>query len=94
MKFVYFIQCGDDGPIKIGVASDLDKRLAGLQTANHQELFLLGFIPTADAEEMEEFLHVQFDEARVRGEWFEPSRRLLDYIAGTADKVLADRQAA
>jgi T5orf172 domain len=66
--FVYFIQAGRDGPIKIGYAHDPLTRLEGLQTAHHEELRLL--MTVADNGTIEMQLHERFADLKIRGEWF------------------------
>src|SRR5689334_18091148 len=45
-KKVYFIQAGENGPIKIGYTfKNVADRLAGIQTGNHEECKILGVIP-------------------------------------------------
>ena len=72
--FVYFIQARNSkGPIKIGVAKDVERRLDSLQTANYQKLKIITVIlckSEANAYEMEKKLHHRFREYRIRGEWF------------------------
>lgn len=66
---VYFIQVAQpNGPIKIGIAADVRKRLEGLQTGNPERLVLLAELAGGVAEEIE--LHARFDSGRIRGEWF------------------------
>lgn len=77
--FVYFIQAGRTGPIKIGVAIDVGKRLAVLQTGNHLTLYLLAKIKckgNKSAYGLESDLHKLFRSKRVRGEWFSSNIRL------------------
>ncbi len=76
--FVYFLACGDDGPIKIGHSVDPKKRLRSLQTAHHKKLSLLTWIEGSP--DLEAFLHEHFSDERMRGEWFKRSPRLLDFI--------------
>jgi hypothetical protein len=45
MSNIYFIRHGLDGPIKIGRARDVARRLKTLQTASPVPLLLLGVIP-------------------------------------------------
>src|SRR6516162_9936645 len=75
---VYFVQVGDNGPIKIGKAVSPLARLAELQTGNPIELIprllLLGG-------RHERFLHRRFKDCRIRGEWFRPRQHLRDFIA-------------
>lgn len=67
---VYVIQSGSDGPVKIGVAADVWRRLKNLQTASSTRLRLL-HVFEGGAEE-EKRLHQRFASARLGGEWFKP----------------------
>jgi len=73
--FVYFIQSGSDGAIKIGFSSKVDIRLGSLQKANAETLRLLATIPGTMADEAR--LHQRFAAHRIRGEWFRPAEELL-----------------
>lgn len=64
--FVYFVQAGDGGPIKIGMTHEPVKRLASLQTSNHEELRILRVCPCDHSAEAA--LHARFAEDRIRGE--------------------------
>lgn len=88
---VYFIQAGDDGPIKIGETAHRSPthRLFELQAGNHRELFvratqcdLWSSTPTRSLERQ---LHASFDHLRIHREWFLPARDLLVYIRKLAD---------
>lgn len=83
-SFVYFIQSGEHGPVKIGLAQDPLRRMAELQTGNPEDLFLRHVVPGKRADEGK--LHHRFREARVRGEWFGLSylEIILIYGAGLA----------
>lgn len=70
--YVYFIQVGDDGPVKIGVASDPDRRRTMLQIGCPWPLRILCEINCHDAAAYEAQLHERFADHRIRGEWFEP----------------------
>jgi len=76
---VYFIQAGEDGPIKIGFARDVGRRIANMRVANPAPLKLRANIP-GDARDERAF-HARFANLRVRGEWFRPSDELLCFIA-------------
>lgn len=70
---IYFIVDDYDGPIKIGISKNVDKRLSTLQTGNPRELKLMAWIVTqgkSEDHETEQKLHRFFSEYRVRGEWF------------------------
>jgi hypothetical protein len=75
---IYFVQVGEDGPIKIGRAHSPRSRLASLQTASPVPLRLLGQFDGNARDERH--LHRLFAHVRLRGEWFEPSAALLAVI--------------
>ena len=65
---VYFIQAGDDGPVKIGWANDVAARRKALQTSHHEPLRLLRIIE--GRRQTERWLHECFAGQRMAGEWF------------------------
>lgn len=77
-RYVYFIQAGEDGPIKIGSAKKPGERLATMQTGNHVELRLIGFAPVPA--ESETGLHLRFAKHNIRGEWFHPHPDVLAVV--------------
>jgi Meiotically up-regulated gene 113 len=86
--FIYFIQSGEHGPIKIGYSNKPARRVPELQTGNPDELLLRHIIP-GDLM-VERKLHERFEPARIRGEWF--GREYLPVIAafagGLADSMV------
>lgn len=71
--YVYFIQAGENGPVKIGVANSVERRLDQLQTGNHLKLTILKKIKCLskiNAFYVESELHHEFRKYRIRGEWF------------------------
>lgn len=79
---VYFIQLGDR--IKIGTTTSLAGRLQSMLTMASEEPKVLLAVPGGYKEEKQ--VHALFAEERVRGEWFEPSERLLKFIAERRDQ--------
>lgn len=77
--YVYFIQQGEEGPLKIGWAVDPEKRLREFQTANPQTLFLRGAVPGSREDEAN--FHAFFWEHRIRGEWFQPCQCIFNQLA-------------
>jgi hypothetical protein len=75
IQTLYFIQQGDNGPIKIGVSTNPYQRLRALQVGSPQKLHLLKVI---EAEEIE--VHKTFQHLRLHGEWFRPKEDLLQFI--------------
>ncbi len=74
--FVYVI-CSDARFYKIGIAQDVQSRLADLQVASPHRLELVRAFATSHPRRAETYLHKQFAEFRVQGEWFElPSETL------------------
>ncbi len=79
-QVVYFLQQGDGGPIKIGIAEGtrLDRRLKQLQTASPLPLRLLGIIEGGS--DLERRLHEKFAGCRLEGEWFSAAPDLLRFV--------------
>lgn len=75
---LYFIGMGNDGPIKIGIAADVSKRLRKLQGGSPIELSILAICAGGPA--IEKSLHQRFSQFRMKGEWFERSPELLAHI--------------
>ena len=92
--FVYFIRCGFHGPLKIGVAANVEKRLSDLQVGNHVELRIIAKIPCKgrkDAYRIENKLHKRFKEQRISGEWFRSSIKISSiWEVSDIDKELID----
>jgi hypothetical protein len=76
-SWVYFIGAGSQA-IKIGRGRDVPNRLAMLQIGNHLELTVLAKL--YGAETMERACHRHCDRSRMRGEWFEPTSKVLGLV--------------
>lgn len=76
--YIYFIQMGFMGPIKIGLTKDIDKRLVSLQTGSPYPLRLLSWTP--GNEETEKYVHDLYRDHRLEGEWFLPHPDLVQDI--------------
>jgi hypothetical protein len=74
---VYFV-CDALGRIKIGFSNNVQKRVKALQTANSMPLTLVGTMPGTFA--TEKALHARFANARIQGEWFQPTDELISFI--------------
>lgn len=81
---VYFIQAAD-GAVKIGRAINVNERLRNLQTAHAYPLTLLRVIDGGAVEEWE--CQSEFNNARVRGEWFEYREAMLTFQPSGSTKV-------
>lgn len=76
---IYFIQCGNNGPIKIGQTdNDVEQRMAQLQIGCPYELRLLWVYTGDDFTEFQ--IHVELSHERIRGEWFHPSESVFCFI--------------
>ena len=68
---IYFIQAGDNGPVKIGYSLNKNttyKRLSALQTAHYEDLRVVKMMDGGRAEESN--LHFIFRKLRINREWF------------------------
>lgn len=68
MQYVYLIKCQQFH--KIGVANDVESRLAQLSTGNPYPLAVIACYGFSNAEVVEKSLHQRFSKERERGEWF------------------------
>jgi len=73
---IYFIQCGNT--IKIGITSDVEKRLNDLQVANPVKLKVL--LTLRGTNQDERILHRRFRKYLIRGEWYKKCKALDDEI--------------
>jgi hypothetical protein len=76
---VYFIQVGDDGPVKVGWSADPSKRLAQLQTSHPDKLYIRGV--TIGSAFTERDIHARLAAHRLNGEWFQPHSDVFAEIA-------------
>lgn len=82
-KRIYFVQRGESGPIKIGAAVEVERRISVLQCGSAEQLRVLAIIDEAHGV-TEKSLHRRFRELKRGGEWFEPAAALLTFIASLA----------
>ena len=87
--FIYLVLDERTGYIKIGRARNPSARERTLQSENPQVSMI--FCSPADAE-LERELHQEFDQHRVRGEWFKLSETHIEHIkkrALNSDRAVA-----
>lgn len=86
--FIYVIQWGEDGPVKIGQAVDPFFRRRELQTANWNTLYLIAAVPIiGPANPIEKLTHRTAVEHLLMGEWFDmPPLEAVGYILSAADQ--------
>ena len=78
-RWVYFIQAGDAGAIKIGISRDVERRRGELQRMEREPLHVRATIEGTVRDERD--LHARFAAHRIHGEWFTPAPELLSHIA-------------
>jgi hypothetical protein len=88
---IYFIK-NSQNLIKIGVASDVTKRLNALQTASPYPLVLLGTIPSDSLSvyKVEKAIHRIFSAVRLSGEWFDLPSDWASMLKGKYDLQFAN----
>lgn len=72
---VYFIQCGVNGPVKVGRSKNVRKRMGDMQIAVPYTLHYrigLGVVEYELSKRIEKLIHEQFWSLNIRGEWFKP----------------------
>lgn len=84
-RSVYFVQSGGrDGPIKIGVTSNVKARVASLQTAHPEPLKVR--LVVSGTQETERRFHRKFAALRMNGEWFRADPPLMRFIIAREGK--------
>lgn len=78
-KYVYFVQQGLTGNIKIGYSENLKSRISTLQTSSPEKLRLLHAIPASGQQDETRF-HEMFKHKRSHGEWFEYCADIISFI--------------
>jgi DNA-binding Xre family transcriptional regulator len=76
--FVYFVQAGESGNIKIGISRNVSQRLTKMRTDAPVELQLLGVI--VGDQKTERAFHSELLAHRANREWFRPSPEVLALI--------------
>lgn len=90
---VYFLQVGNNGPVKIGCSERATAwdRFDSIQTGHYEPLRMLAILEGGRT--MEKALHALFRPYRMRGEWFKPDGdfkkvlRFLPPCPGRKDEV-------
>lgn len=82
-QFVYFMQNGEKGPIKIGITFNVQRRLTQAQTFNYQPITLLGYLPAN--QRLESALLKRFAPFNMLGEWFAFNDELYNLARGVFD---------
>lgn len=70
--YVYVAEA-EDGVVKIGKSKNPQKRLRSLSTGSAYDLTLLVKKEVANSSSKESKIQLQFDDHRMRGEWFDAS---------------------
>jgi hypothetical protein len=78
LGYVYFVQVGSRGDIKIGYSTNIMKRMNSLSSSMPENIKLLGYI-TGDLNREKE-LHKMFRILNVKGEWFRCDKSIIEYL--------------
>lgn len=76
---VYFIK-GDNGLVKIGRTTNLEKRQQTIQYNDKIKTELINYVSTFDTPTVEKTFHKIYENKRVYGEWFELDDTDIDMI--------------
>lgn len=79
---LYAIRNTATGAIKIGISGNPEKRISDLQRPMTDRLELLGSMPGTFEEERA--LHRRFADAGLGGEWFRPTKEVMEWVASMA----------
>lgn len=84
-SIVYFILDTYSNAVKIGYTTikGFDKRLDNLQVGTPYELKILGVL--WGDRKIEKIIHKQFDTFHIRGEWFQYTKEIEDFLTESWD---------
>jgi hypothetical protein len=86
---VYFIRAGEEGPVKIGTAENVNARLHALQNAHYAELTVIRLLEGDHHLELQ--IHERFKARRIRREWFDFDQAMLTEDFSVQKAGLIDR---
>lgn len=70
IQLLYLIKAGEN--YKIGISTDINRRIQGLQTASPFKVICVAYYKTEEsARKVESQLHTLFKQYRLEGEWFD-----------------------
>ncbi|KKL52302.1 hypothetical protein LCGC14_2286850, partial [marine sediment metagenome] len=75
---VYLVRCGDSDFYKIGLTTDIIKRIKAIQAYCPYPITLEKFWPTDESKTAETVLHWKYGKYNHRGEWFKLPKREVD----------------
>lgn len=75
---IYFIQEGENGPVKVGKGVSPEARLKQLQTGNPRHLKIYVVVPGYSS--LETKIKKDLAKFQINGEWFSPTPELFEYI--------------
>lgn len=82
MDNLYVISLKEDNSFcKIGVTSNIERRLSEISNNTGKDLVLLNSIETDDAYFYEKQLHLKYDHCNTHGEWFQLDASDVEYLA-------------
>ncbi len=80
-KYIYLIKMkNNDNFIKIGAANNIQQRMKFLQTCSPYELEVIFNQQVLAAHQIEKSLHTQFQDKRIKGEWFSLTEQDINLI--------------
>lgn len=76
--YLYFIQAIDNGPIKIGISKDLEKKFLKIQKNSPIELKILHY--ATGNKFLKDYLLKKFKSYHSHNNWFLPNQEIIDFI--------------
>ena len=89
-EYIYFIQQGDDGPIKIGYSTDVTERIRRMRTCSPYEIYIRLVI--SGNLDFEKNIHKKFKKYKMRGEWFQNTKEIREYIKSLGGVLSIDNK--
>ena len=89
--YVYFVSAAVEGyPIKIGITTDKSGRFSTIRNAMPFDLVVFGYMPV-ETKSAEKEMHNRFRHLRLRGEWFQRTSELMEFIKNSVVRQEGDQ---
>lgn len=87
-SYIYVIASGPEGPVKVGLAIDPDRRLKEIQTGHPVRLAIFAErqVKASLVRQIEHECHVRLKDLRSNGEWFRIAAKRAEEVV---DQVIA-----
>lgn len=90
MEYVYIIHAEGTDWFKVGRSKDPERRNKQLSAQTPYATNIILAIPTSEPQEIEKYIHWQYEEYKIRGEWFYLRNHDRDGLIGCYTEIVQE----